>query len=175
MVVTVAPGAFRPAAAVGEARGSVTERVIERTPRGSRVLGTRRGEPADPGLARAEVIVSAGRGIGRRENLALVERLAALFPRSAVGGSRPICDAGWLPYRRQVGVTGATVAPRLYVACGISGSSQHRTGMRGAGFVVAINTDPDAAIFQVADVGVVEDLATFIPLVLREAGEKGGG
>jgi electron transfer flavoprotein alpha subunit len=167
LVLTVAPGAFPPAVETPSAPGKVTERTFAVGRSQTRVLGTRIAEPADPGLAEAEVIVSAGRGIGAREGLALVERLATLFPKSAVGGSRPVCDAEWLPYRRQVGLTGATVAPRLYLACGIAGASQHVAGMRGAGFVVAINRDPEAAIFQVADVGVVEDVRAFLPLLIR--------
>jgi len=79
-----------------------------------------------------------------------------------LGGSRPVCDLDWLEYKQQVGITGATVKPRLYIACGISGSVQHLSGMRGAGFIVAVNTDPDAAIFNIADICIVEDLTTFI-------------
>ena len=79
-----------------------------------------------------------------------------------------MCDSGWLEYKRQVGLTGATVAPKLYIACGISGASQHLAGMRGSGFIVAINTDPAAAILNTADVYVVEDLTTFIPAFIEE-------
>jgi electron transfer flavoprotein alpha subunit len=86
-----------------------------------------------------------------------------------------VCDLGWLEYRCQVGVTGATVAPRLYIACGISGAFQHVTGMRGSQFIVAVNKDPAAAIFQVADVCIVEDLTSFIPKFIaccQESGDK---
>lgn len=122
-------------------------------------------------LTQAATVVAAGRGIGSEDNLDLLSRLAALFPKSAVAGSRIVCDAGWLPYHRQVGVTGATVAPELYLACGISGAFQHLAGMSGSRLVVAINSDPHAAIFNAADVGVVEDLNTFLPLLI-EAIEK---
>lgn len=128
---------------------------------------------ADMGLSAADVVVAAGRGIGCTENLELIERLAALFPRSAVAGSRPVCDAGWLPANRQVGVTGATVTPKLYIACGISGVFQHVAGMIGSNLIVAINKDPGAPIFSVAHLGVVEDLTAFIPAFLEEA-EKAG-
>ena len=123
-------------------------------------------------MAEAEVIVSAGKGIGRKENLEIIERLAALFPKSAVAGSRSVCDSKWLDRDRQVGLTGSVVNPRLYIAAGISGSTQHIAGMRSSGFVVAINTDPNAAIFNVSDVCIVEDLKTFVPLFI-DSHEKG--
>ena len=167
-VITVQPGAFReepepePATA-----GEVTVRKGSVCPRHTRALGIERGEEAESNLAEARVIVSAGNGIGSPENLVLVERLAALFCGSAVAGSRPVCDQGWLPYNRQVGITGKVVAPEVYLACGVSGASQHVAGMSGSGLVVAINTDPHAAIFREADVGIVADLASFIPVVLE--------
>lgn len=117
-------------------------------------------------LAAAEVIVAAGRGIGSEENLALLRRLTSLFSRPALGASRAVCDAGWLPCRFQIGQTGKTVAPRLYIACGISGALQHLAGMRGSQCIVAINRDPRAAIFQAADVAVVEELVSFLPLLI---------
>ncbi|MDP3284078.1 MAG: electron transfer flavoprotein subunit alpha/FixB family protein, partial [Desulfobacterales bacterium] len=119
-----------------------------------------------------KVIVSAGNGIGAKENLGLIYRLADIFPGSAVGGSRILIDRGWLEYRQQIGLTGALVAPELYIACGISGASQHLAGMRGSGFVVAINRDPKAAIFNESDVCVVEDLNKFIPVFIEEYGKK---
>jgi len=139
---------------------------IEALPLKSRPLGLLSAPEQDADLTAAEVVVSAGRGIKKEENLFLVRELAALFSRSAVGASRTVCDAGWLPARLQIGQTGKTVTPRLYIACGISGALQHLVGMRGSQFVVAINSDPRAAIFQAADVCVVEDLLTFIPLLI---------
>ena len=121
-------------------------------------------EAAD--LAAAEVIVSAGRGIGGEENIELLRRLASLFSRAAIGASRAVCDAGWLPCRYQIGQTGKTVSPRLYIACGISGALQHLAGMRGSQCIVAVNRDPQAAIFRVADVAVVEELVSFLPLLI---------
>jgi electron transfer flavoprotein alpha subunit len=118
-------------------------------------------------LREAEVIVAAGRGIGFEETLDLIHRLAALFPRSAVAGSRPLCDLGWLAYNRQVGQTGATVRPRLYLACGISGAYQHIAGMKGSGLIVSINRDPQAAIGQWSDLRIEEDLKTFLPLLIE--------
>ena len=118
-------------------------------------------------LREAEVIVAAGRGIGTEETLDLIHRLATLFPRSAVAGSRPLCDLSWLAYNRQVGQTGSTVRPRLYLACGISGAYQHIAGMKDSGFIVSINRDPQAAIGQWSDLRIEEDLKTFLPLLIE--------
>jgi electron transfer flavoprotein alpha subunit len=122
----------------------------------------------DSTLKDAEVIVSAGRGIGKRENLSLLKRLASFFPRSAIGASRSVCDLGWLEHKHQIGTTGQNVSPRLYIACGISGAFQHVSGIRGAQTIIAINTDPHAGIFQVAHYCINEDLNTFIPVLLEE-------
>jgi electron transfer flavoprotein alpha subunit len=123
-------------------------------------------------LAKADVIVSGGRGIQDADNYQLIEMLAGIFPRAATGASRPICDYGWASYAKQVGATGAVVAPKLYIACGISGAIQHLEGIRDARFVVAINKDAFAPIFKTADLCVVEDLVTFIPLVKQVWEEK---
>lgn len=120
-------------------------------------------------LNQAQVIVSAGRGIGKEENLALIERFGQLFSKSAIACSRPICDMGWLRYQHQVGSTGASVEPRLYIACGISGSTQHLAGMKKAQFIVSINTDPNAAIFNISDVCIVEDVMAFLNAFIEVA------
>lgn len=134
--------------------------------------GTRPSPSEGSDLARADVIVSGGRGIKEAQNYETIEMLARLFPRSATGGSRPICDYKWINYSKQVGITGTTAAPKLYIACGISGAPQHVEGIRDARFIVAINTDPDAPIFQIADVGIVEDLMEFIPLFVKTVNQK---
>ncbi len=118
------------------------------------------GEGVD--LTAAEVVVAAGRGLGGPDNLGLVEELAAALG-GAVGASRAVTDAGWLPHTRQIGSSGVSVSPKLYVACGISGAIQHLVGMRGSRFVAAINRDPDAPIFAEADVGIVGDVLEVIP------------
>ena len=117
-------------------------------------------------LSAAPLIVSVGRGIGDQENLKLVEDLAEALG-AELAASRPICDAGWLPMERQVGSSGQTVAPKLYLAVGISGAIQHLVGMKGAKTVIAINKDADAPIFEVADIGVVGDLFEVVPALTK--------
>jgi electron transfer flavoprotein alpha subunit len=148
--------------------GHVEVLKIQSRPEKIQALGVIPAVAQDLDLALADVIVSAGRGIGVEENLELIRRTAGLFPKSAVGCSRAVCDRGWLGHKHQIGLTGRTVAPKLYIACGISGAVQHIAGMRGSRVIVAINKDPRAAIFQVADIGIVEDLSTFIPLLIRD-------
>jgi electron transfer flavoprotein alpha subunit len=117
-------------------------------------------------LSQAERIVSVGRGIKGPENLPLAEQLAKALG-AEIAASRPICDAGWLPMERQVGSSGQTVAPKLYLALGISGAIQHLVGMKGASTIVAINKDPDAPIFEVADFGIVGDLFEIVPAMIE--------
>jgi electron transfer flavoprotein alpha subunit len=120
-------------------------------------------------LTQAERIVSVGRGIKAPENIDLAKQLAEAM-QAELAASRPICDAGWLPMERQVGSSGQTVAPKLYLALGISGAIQHVVGMKGARTIVAVNKDPDAPIFEVADIGIVGDLFEIVPAVLAELG-----
>jgi electron transfer flavoprotein alpha subunit len=118
-------------------------------------------------LSQAERIVAVGRGIKAQEHIALAERLANALG-AQLAASRPICDSGWLPMERQVGSSGQTVAPKLYVALGISGAIQHVVGMKGAHTIVAINKDADAPIFEIADYGIVGDLFEIVPALIAE-------
>ena len=173
-LLTVQPGAFEAQPPAGATAGAIEVLDAPLLPNTTRSLGLKRAVQQSADLAQAQVVVAAGRGIGKKENLELIERLAACFSGAAVAGSRPVCDAGWLDYSRQVGITGATVAPRLYIACGISGARQHTAGMAGSSFIVAISSDPHAAIFNLADVCIVEDLASFIPALLKECSPEKG-
>jgi electron transfer flavoprotein alpha subunit len=161
-VVTLQVGAFGTTDSTG---GTPTVKKITTEVKGR--VGFDGYEQAEKGgidLTRAEIIVSAGRGIGKPENVEMVARLAAALG-GEYGASRPVVDSGWVEHKRQVGTTGQTVSPKLYVACGISGAIQHLAGMKKSEFVVAINTDRDAPIGEVADVLVVADLKQFVPIL----------
>lgn len=126
-------------------------------------------------LANAPIIIAVGRGIGSKENLALVQELADALG-AALGASRPVVDAGWLPFEHQIGSSGQTVAPKLYIGVGISGAMQHVVGIKGSKVIVAINKDPEAPIFKIAHYGIAEDLFKVVPALtkkVREWKEKG--
>lgn len=129
--------------------------------------GYEQAESGGVDLGKASVIVSAGRGIGKPENVALIEALAKALG-GEYGASRPVVDSEWVEHNRQVGTTGQTVSPKLYVACGISGAIQHLAGMKKSEFIVAINTDKDAPIGEAADVLVVSDLKQFVPMLTEK-------
>ena len=168
IVVTMRPGAVK---AMGPARGmmTVTDVPVTLDPSSIRETFVRLERPQvqDIDLSTADIIVSAGRGIQKKENLALVEEFAKAIG-GVVGASRPLTDMDWLPKTRQVGQSGKTVRPKLYVACGISGAMQHVAGMKDAGLIVAINTDPTAPIFEVAHVGFIADALKLLPATLKE-------
>jgi electron transfer flavoprotein alpha subunit len=126
-----------------------------------------------PSIEEAEVIVAGGRGLGKPENFSLVEDLAKALG-GAVAATRAVVDAGWYPYATQVGQTGKTVAPKLYIACGISGAIQHKVGMQSSGTIVAINKDPNAPIFEYADLGVVGDVHEVVPKLTQLIRAKRG-
>ena len=164
-IVTLQSGAFTPS---DEPQGSPEVTELEAGADGDVDFeGYEAAEAGGIDLSKAEIIVSAGRGIGKPENLAMIEQLARAL-KGEYGASRPVVDAEWAEPSRQVGTTGQTVAPKLYVACGISGAIQHLAGMKKADFVVAINTDKDAPIGEVADVLAVADLKQLVPLLTEK-------
>jgi electron transfer flavoprotein alpha subunit len=132
----------------------------------AKVLGRHEEERSGPQLDEAEVVVSGGRGLGSAENYALIEDLAKLL-HGAPGASRAIVDAGWVPYSHQVGQTGKTVKPTVYIACGISGATQHMVGMKSAKHIIAVNKDESAPIFTIADLGVVGDVHSVLPKLIE--------
>ncbi|WP_026839948.1 electron transfer flavoprotein subunit alpha/FixB family protein [Citrifermentans bremense] len=163
-VLTVQAGAFNAV----EASGSAQVEAIEVA--GSSQLqfvGYEPAEKKDVDLGRAEIIVSAGRGVGKKENVAIIAELAKAFG-GELGASRPVVDAGWVAHSHQVGTTGQTVSPKLYVACGISGAIQHLAGMKKSDFIVAINKDKDAPISEAADVMVVADVLQLAPVLMEK-------
>jgi len=123
-------------------------------------------------ITEADVVIAAGKGIKKEENLEIIRETASIFKNSAVGASRTVCDNGWLPSANQVGITGKTVTPKLYMACGISGSHQHIVGMKDSQLIVSINSDPNAAIFSVSDYIIIEDLSLFLPVFIERHKNK---
>ncbi len=169
-MATVRPNVFKPTEPDTSRTGEIEKVDLKVNPVQvrTRVLDTVREvvEGMKP-VEEADVVVSSGRGIKDPSNLELSEHLAALLD-AAVGGSRPIVDAGWLPPTQQVGQSGRTISPKLYIALGISGAIQHQIGMASSDIIVAINKDPEAPIFEIADFGIVGDLFEVVPAIIKE-------
>jgi electron transfer flavoprotein alpha subunit len=170
------PGTFDPVESGGEAQVEELNPDFEEFSTVATMVEQAHEESEGPSIEDADVIVAGGRGLGGPENFSLVESLAKALG-GAVAATRAVVDAGWYPYSTQVGQTGKTVSPKLYVACGISGAIQHKVGMQGSGTVVAINKDPNAPIFEFSDLGVVGDVHEIVPklteLVQQRRGQSG--
>jgi electron transfer flavoprotein alpha subunit len=166
-------GTFEPAATDGSAAVEEIPVQLEEHSRAATMVEQAHEEASGPALEDSEVIVAGGRGLGGPENFTLVEELAKALG-GAVGATRAVVDAGWYPYAHQIGQTGKTVSPKLYVAVGISGAIQHKVGMQSAGTIVAINKDANAPIFDYCDFGVVGDLHQVVPKLTELVKQRRG-
>jgi electron transfer flavoprotein alpha subunit len=172
-MATVRPKVFSMPERVADYPGQLIEMAVPEDLKAlSEILSVTEQDDETANIAEAEIIVAGGRGMGDAKNFALLNELAKLLG-GAVGASRAVVDAGWIPYAHQVGQTGKTVKPRIYIACGISGAIQHLAGMQSSDVIVAINKDANAPIFQVADYGIVGDVLEVIPALISELKGKG--
>lgn len=165
-VITVREGEWPQIESGGDATIEAVEIEIDESAIGSNVTGFAEMAAGDVDISEADVLVSIGRGIDEEENLEIIHQLAETLG-ATVAASRPIVDAGWLPKNRQVGQSGKTVTPDVYIAIGISGAVQHVAGMKGAKTIIAINNDPNAPIFDIADYGIVDDLFDVVPAMIE--------
>jgi electron transfer flavoprotein alpha subunit len=173
-LVLVRPRSFTATPSGGTADVVPVEIEIAEDLRRARRIERHQEPSAGPKLEQAKVVVSGGRGLQEASNFSLLEHLAETIAGAAVGATRAVVDAGWVPYSQQIGQTGKTVKPEVYLAVGISGATQHVVGMKGAKRIVAINKDPDAPIFQLADLGVVGDALTIVPKLIEEIRARKG-
>jgi electron transfer flavoprotein alpha subunit len=166
-------GTFEPVESGGSAEVSTVPVEVEDFSRQAAMVEQAHEESQGPSIEDADVIVAGGRGLGQPENFSLVEDLAKALG-GAVAATRAVVDAGWYPYSTQVGQTGKTVSPKLYIACGISGAIQHKVGMQGSGTIVAINKDPNAPIFEYSDLAVVGDVHEIVPKLTELVRQRKG-
>src|SRR5262245_28333484 len=174
VVVTVQPGAIAPFA--GTTAGSVAKLdvAIDSGALRSKFVSIKQSEAKGVDLSKADIIVSGGRGVGDPAKFPEVIQPLANALGGAMGASRPVVDAGWLPHEYQVGSSGQVVSPKLYIACGISGAIQHLVGMKSSNYIIAINKDPDAPIFEIANLGVVADLFEIVPALTAAVNQAKG-
>jgi electron transfer flavoprotein alpha subunit len=166
-------GSFDPVERGGSAEIEDVQVELEDFSTAARMVDQAHEENEGPSIEDADVVVAGGRGLGGPESFTLVEELAKALG-GAVAATRAVVDAGWYPYSTQVGQTGKTVAPKLYIACGISGAIQHKVGMQASGVIVAINKDPNAPIFEFADLGVVGDVHQVVPKLTELVNQRKG-
>lgn len=173
-VISIRPGAFKAEMALATA-GVIVDKSSDVGTLNARrrYVETVLAEAGDVDITKHSVLVSVGRGIQEKDNIVFAEELAEVLG-AAVSCSRPVVDAKWMEKSRQVGSSGKTVKPKVYLACGISGAFQHLAGVKGNPFIIAINKNPKAPIFQVADVGIVDDLLEFLPELIRKVRESRG-
>jgi electron transfer flavoprotein alpha subunit len=173
-VVITRPKSFEPSAVGGSAEVEQVSVEIPDNEKGAKVVERHEEEAAGVKLEDAKVVISGGRGLLDAKNFELLEQVSKAISNSAVGATRAVVDAGWVPYSMQVGQTGKTVKPDVYIAAGISGASQHQVGMKESKRIIAINKDPEAPIFQISDLGIVGDTMKVLPALVEELNKRKG-
>jgi electron transfer flavoprotein alpha subunit len=173
-LLVVRPKSFAAEASGGQAEVISVDVEIPDSAKKAKRVERHEEEATGPKLEEAPVIIAGGRGLQGADNFKLLEELAAAIGNAAVGATRAVVDAGWVPYSMQIGQTGKTVKPGVYIAVGISGATQHVVGMKGAKKIIAINKDEDAPIFQIADLGIVGDALKILPQVTEEVKARKG-
>ncbi|MHA1271429.1 MAG: FAD-binding protein [Candidatus Helarchaeota archaeon] len=168
-IVTIRPKIFDIPQKVSGKKGVIIEESIDlkESSNWTELLDIIKEAKKTANLEESQVIIAGGKGLGKPENFKLIEEFASCL-NAGIGASRVVVDDGWIPHYHQIGQTGKTVKPKIYIACGISGAIQHIIGMRSSDFIIAINKDPDAPIFKVADIGIVADLFEILPVIIRK-------